>query len=130
MIVRALVVWAAIIPIAIGNGAFREAFLLPRLGVRRGKLVSGFTLSGMVFLVTLLTIRWMGLTTVSASLGVGVLWLICTVAFECVFGHWVARKPWSVLLKAYTFRDGELWPVVLLVVTLSPYLAARLLRSL
>jgi hypothetical protein len=32
----------------------------------------------------------------------------------------------SELLAAYTFKDGNLWPVVLLAVLVAPYAAARL----
>jgi hypothetical protein len=42
------------------------------------------------------------------------------------FGFGLAQgKPWSELLAAYTFKDGNLWPVVLLAVLVAPYLCLR-----
>jgi hypothetical protein len=128
MIGKALAVWAAILPIAIANGAWRQAFLVPKLGPKTGKRVSGFALSTLVFAVALLTVRWMGVANAASALGVGLLWLTWTMTFEFVFGHWVARKSWSVLLQAYTFKDGELWPVVLVALAMSPYIACLFLK--
>jgi hypothetical protein len=48
------------------------------------------------------------------------------VAFEFTFGRLVQGKPWPQLLEAYTFKDGNIWPLVLLVTTLAPWIAARL----
>ena len=56
---------------------------------------------------------------------VGVGWLVLTVAFEFSFGLWQG-KSWPVLLEAYTFRGGNIWPVVLAVTVLAPYIAAKL----
>jgi hypothetical protein len=38
----------------------------------------------------------------------------------------VQHKSWAELLQAYTFRDGNIWPLVLLVTVLAPVLAWRL----
>jgi len=48
-----------------------------------------------------------------------------TLSFEFGFGHLVQGKPWSVLLNAYQFENRNIWPLVLLVVFLSPLLAVR-----
>lgn len=57
--------------------------------------------------------------------GIGFCWLILTLAFEFSFGLWQG-KSWQVLVEAYAFKEGNIWPVVLLVTVLAPYLAARL----
>ncbi|MBL8446270.1 MAG: hypothetical protein JNJ44_02530, partial [Zoogloeaceae bacterium] len=56
---------------------------------------------------------------------VGIGWLASTVVFEFGMGRWVLGKPWSDLLAAYTFTDGNLWPLVLLTVLLAPPGLAR-----
>jgi hypothetical protein len=63
---------------------------------------------------------------VSGYLLIGILWLILTLVFEFGFGHFLQHKTWPQLLKAYTFQEGNLWPLVLIVTTLAPLLAAYL----
>ena len=45
--------------------------------------------------------------------------------FEFGFGRLVQGKSWSELWEAYTFAGGNIWPLVLVVVLLSPWLAAK-----
>ena len=49
-----------------------------------------------------------------------------TVFFEFLFGRLVAHKSWGELLQAYDPTTGNLWLLVLLVIAVSPYLAAKL----
>ena len=55
---------------------------------------------------------------------VGVFWLFLTLVFEFGFGRLVQHKSWSEVLDAYTSEGGNIWPVVLLVTLLAPYIAA------
>jgi hypothetical protein len=48
-----------------------------------------------------------------------------TVLFEFLFGRFVAGKSWEELLQAYNILTGNLWLLVLVVIAVSPYLAAR-----
>jgi hypothetical protein len=59
---------------------------------------------------------------------VGTIWLIMTVVFEFLFGHYVAGHSWETLWQAYRFPPDNLWLLVLIVTLVSPYLAARLRR--
>ena len=45
---------------------------------------------------------------------------------EFSFGHFIQGKPWPQLLEAYTFKDGNIWPIVLLVTVMAPYIAAKM----
>jgi len=48
-----------------------------------------------------------------------------TVAFEFLFGRYVAKRPWSDLLQDYNLLAGRVWVVVLVLVTVEPYLFYR-----
>ena len=61
-----------------------------------------------------------------ASAVIGLVWLGMTVAFEFFFGHYVAKRSWSDLLRDYNLFAGCVWLVVLVWVTLAPYLFYRL----
>jgi len=123
---RAIVVWFAVLALAVINGGVREAWLIPRLGPDLGRAISTVSLCGLVFLVTWLTIGWIRPATAGNALGVGVLWLVLTLAFEFGAGHYLFHKPWAVLLEDYDVSRGRIWPAVLLVVLLAPLLTARM----
>lgn len=54
----------------------------------------------------------------------GVLWVALTVAFEFLFGRFVAKRSWTDLLRPYRFANGDIGPLVLVVIALSPVLTA------
>jgi hypothetical protein len=126
MTIRILLLWAAIIPLAIANGMLRDAVLVRSFGQSRARTVSGLILSAVILAWTILTIPWIPLSGPLPYAGVGLLWLALTVAFEFLFGRLVAKKSWQELLRAYRFEGGDIWPVVLIVVAVSPVTAATL----
>jgi hypothetical protein len=52
--------------------------------------------------------------------------LCLTVAFEFLFGHYVANHPLSRLIQDYNLLSGRLWALVLLAVTAAPYVVYKL----
>ena len=121
---KALVVWLAILACAIGNGALREGVLVPLFGSTVGLLLSGVLLCICILAVSLLLVPWFGRKNAATFVGVGLFWLLLTLAFEFAFGL-IQGKSWSELLAQYRFEGGNIWPLVLLVTTLAPCLAAR-----
>lgn len=128
MIQRALAVWFGILILANINGAMREVWLIPALGPTLGRALSTILLSGLVFLVSWSSITWIAPLTPRDALLVGVLWLILTLAFEFLVGHYVFHKPWAELTEDYQVLRGRIWPLVLLVVLLAPLWSGRLRR--
>lgn len=121
---RVLAVWAGILMLAVANGALREAVLVPRLGRTAGLVLSGTSLSTLILLVAYLSLPWLGVRRPAELLGVGLAWLALTLVFEFSFGL-LRGRPLSEILQAYTFSDGNIWPIVLAVTALAPYAAAR-----
>lgn len=126
MIWRAVVIWFAVLALAVINGGVREAWLVPRLGPGPGRILSAVSLSLLVFIVTWFTIGWIRPATAARALGVGVLWLVLTLAFEFGAGYYLFHRPWSVLLEDYNVSRGRIWPAVLIVVLLAPLWTARM----
>lgn len=122
---KALMVWAAILALAILNGALRETVLIPRLGTPAALILSGLLLSALIVGVSYVALPWLAARRMVQLLAVGLGWLVLTIIFEFSFGLWQG-KPWAVVLEAYTFKDGNVWPMVLLITALAPYIAARL----
>lgn len=122
---KALMVWIAVLVLAIVNGALREGVLVPKLGTTPGLVLSGLLLSALIIAVAYVALPWLDARRVAELVGVGLGWLVLTLVFEFSFGMWQG-KSWPVLLEAYTFKGGNIWPLVLVVTALAPYIAARL----
>ena len=126
LLLRSLLAWLVILGLAIANGVLREEILIPALGKPGGLILSGALLSMLIVLVAYGLVCFTRGLTASSSLLIGVLWLGLTLAFEFSFGRYVQHKSWAELLDAYAFKEGNIWPVVLVVTLLAPYLALRL----
>ena len=124
VLVKAAAAWLLILACAILNGLLREAVLLPWLGMPGAMVLSGLLLSLCIVAVAVLLGPWLGPLGIGQRLAIGVFWLVLTLAFEFGFGRLVQQRSWSQLFEAYTFRDGNLWPLVLVVTLLAPLLAA------
>ena len=122
---KALALWFAILAFAMLNGTVREGLLIPALGPFGAFIASGALLSACIFTVAYLAAPWYGLLSSAQCLLVGLFWLVLTLAFEFGFGRLVQGKPWGELWEAYTFAGGNIWPLVLVVAFLSPWLAAK-----
>jgi hypothetical protein len=123
---KACLIWLLLLALAVGNAAAREQLFVHWLEPQQALMLSGVSLSILVFLATLLTARWLGLRTAGRCWLVGVLWLTLTVLFEFLFGHYVAGHSWETLWQAYRLPSDNLWVLVLAVILLSPYLAAKI----
>jgi hypothetical protein len=123
---KALGSWVAILMLAMLNGAFREKFLLPMFGAVAALASSGVLLSACILLVAWLAAPWFGRLSAWQWLLIGLFWLGLTLVFEFAFGRLVQHKAWGELFSAYTFKDGNLWPLVLVVTLLAPWTTARL----
>jgi len=122
---KATAVWLLILAGAVLNGGLREAWLVPSLGKTTALVLSGVLLSIVIAAVSLLLVPRMGRLATPQCLYVGLLWLCLTLTFEFGFGRLVQHESWQRLLEAYTFKDGNLWPLVLVVLFLAPLLAVR-----
>lgn len=126
VLAKAAVLWLAILALATANGIAREKILVAALGPFAAQVASGIVLSACIFLVALAAAPWYGRLASAQWLEVGVLWLALTLAFEFGFGRLVLHKTWMELFEAYTFKGGNIWPMVLLVSLLAPWLTAKL----
>jgi hypothetical protein len=123
--VRTLAVWMAILVLAVVNGIVRESVLVPALGSAPGLFLSGLLLSCFILIAAFLALPWLGARSTRQLLLVGIGWVLLTLVFEFSFG-WLQGMNLDELLSAYTFEGGNIWPVVLLVTAVAPWLAARL----
>ncbi|WP_438969720.1 hypothetical protein [Methylophaga sp.] len=125
MTLKVFLVWLVILFMAMVNGALREAFFIPVIGVFSAYLLSGFLLIICILLVAYFTLPWIGRKSVASYVSMGLGWLFMTLVFEFSLGLGQGLS-WSQLVEAYLFRDGNIWSLVLLATALAPYMSAKI----
>lgn len=124
MAFRALVIWLALLVVAVLNGGFREGVLTPRMGETLAHGVSSVTLSAAILVVTWLAIPWIRPALPHDTIAIGLGWLALTLAFEFGLGRLRGRS-WLELLVDYNVLRGRIWVLVLVSTALAPYVTAR-----
>jgi hypothetical protein len=122
---KALALWFGILALAFMNGALRAQVLIPALGHAGGLISSGLILSACIFGVAFAAAPWYGRLTSHQWLLIGAFWLVLTLIFEFGVGRLIEHRSWAELFEAYTFKGGNLWPLVLLAAFIAPWCAAK-----
>jgi hypothetical protein len=117
---RALPAWLVIAAGMFVNGAVREFTYQPLVGFELGHAISCLTGSAIVFWVAWLFVTRHPWVSISQWIGVGVLWVALTVAFEFGVGHYIGGTSWEILLVDYNLLEGRLWVLVLLSALVAP----------
>ncbi len=122
MLINYTLAWLPMVLIAILNGVLRQAWYAKFMSELRAHQISTFT-GILLFGIYIwgLTRIWK-LDSTGQALTIGVIWLGLTVAFEFLFGHFVAGHPWRRLLQDYNIFAGRLWILILIWITIAPYL--------
>jgi hypothetical protein len=121
--IKSFAIWLLILLLAVANGALREGLLLRLLPRTPAYTLSGITLIAAVLIAAVVLIGWLGRLSLAQYLLVGAMWLVLTLVFEFSFGLLRGQDPAQVL-QAYQFKDGNIWPLVLLAVAIAPATAA------
>ncbi len=123
MLARALAIWLVLLLVAILNGMVRAVLLIPRIGDDWGHVLSTMTLCAAILGVAWLTVGWVRPATAQDAGLIGALWLVLTVAFEFLGGHYLFGQPWERLLADYDVRGGRIWVLVLVTTAAAPLVA-------
>ncbi len=111
--------------LAIGNGVLREATYgkcLPELHAHQlSTFIAAILFGTSVWLLS----RKVVPGSLTQAVIIGVSWLVLTLCFEFLFGHYVMGHPWSRLWQDYDLLAGRAWPLLLVWVTLLPCLAYK-----
>jgi len=121
-----LLAWLPMVAIAVANGAFRDLWYGKRMSELSAHQLStafGFVLLGAYIWMV---VRLWPPASVEHAWAVGALWLVLTLAFEFLFGRYVARHSWQRLYHDYNLLAGRVWVLIPLWVAVAPYLFFRL----
>ena len=122
-------IWLVLALAMTANGVFRELFLKRSLGATAAGVVSAVLGTAIILLVTWVGFRPLEGASTTTLFEISVLLVALTVTFEFVVGHYVDQKSWRELAGQYAFWRGRLWPLVLLVLALTPFLWGRWLHT-
>jgi len=125
MILRALVTWLLIIATEIAHGTLRLLYLVPFVGEHRASQIGVVLGSALVLAIAWLTRRWRAGASAPALLGIGALWVALTVAFEFLFGYYVAGYSLAHLARDFNPLAGRWMVFGLLVMLFAPRIARR-----
>lgn len=109
---KAALIWLIIAVLAVANGVFREGVLNPKLGTRVAHVVSTIILSALILGIALLTRNWVGYPSIASAWIVSGSWLLATLAFEFLAGHYLFKNPWSKILADYDVRQARVWLLI------------------
>ena len=127
--IRAITVWLILIVAEIMHGIARGIFLVPHVGEFRSSQIGVFTGSIIILTIAVVFVRWIGATRPAHLLLVGFLWLALTLTFEILFGRFVVGASWERIAADYNVPQGGLLPFGMLVLLMSPFIAAKLWES-
>jgi hypothetical protein len=123
MIFRTVLIWFGLLIVATLNGGFREVLLVPRFGRGVGQALSTIMLSLLIAGLGWISLPWIAPQTRRDAWTIGVLWVVLTLAFEFIAGHFVFGKPWRELMADYDVLHGRIWVMVLIVTLMTPIVA-------
>ena len=124
-----ILLWFILVFAAIVNGTIRNLVYTKYVGeltAHQISVVTGIILFGIIF--WLIFRKWLPSSS-SQAIMIGVMWLLMTIAFEFLFGHFVMGNSWDKLFHDYNLFQGRLWIIVLLWVTIAPNVFYKLLTK-
>lgn len=120
--------WFTMAILAIINGAIREKFINLHFGQHKGHVISSIIFCIVILLVTYIFVLLFATGyDFNAMIAIGIYWLTLTVAFEFIFGHYVAGHSWEKLLADYNIFNGRVWVLVLITTLVAPMLCFNMI---
>lgn len=122
---RLILAWVTMAVAMSANGVFRELALRRWLDTQPADLVSAAIGAAIILLLTFLFFRPLAGSSTRTLLFVSVFLVVLTVIFEFTIGRLVDRRSWSELLGNYAIWRGRLWPLLVLLIALTPFIWGR-----
>ena len=117
-----VIAWFPMIVIAIVNGLFREKFLANHFNELRAHQLSTASMIVLFGIYVWIIFKiWVPISS-STAIIIGLIWLVLTVIFEFLFGHYIAGHSWDKLLYDYNILKGRVWVLILIWITIAPYI--------
>ena len=120
--------WFLFMFLAILNAGIRNTLYKPYLGDPIAHQISTIIFITLIIIVTYGILRISNLhLTDTETLTIGTIWVILTIAFEFLAGHYLFGNSWEKLIADYNILQGRIWSLVLITTFLAPYITNKLL---
>lgn len=120
--------WFLFMVFAILNAILRNTVYKPIIGDLRAHQLSTIIFIIIILLVSYLVFRYSKLElTNQETFIIGTIWLLATICFEFLAGHYVFGNSWDKLIADYNIVQGRIWSLVLITIFISPYVTNKLI---
>ncbi|MHA1192365.1 MAG: hypothetical protein ACTSP9_08720 [Promethearchaeota archaeon] len=114
--------------LAIINAGIRNGVYKPLVGDLTAHQISTIIFIIIILVVTYLILRFSNFQlSDSEALLIGTTWLILTILFEFIAGHYAFENSWEKLFADYNILKGRIWSFVLVTTFFAPYITNKLL---
>ena len=128
LIIITLGVWFIFVILAIINGGIRDRYYKPYVGDLTAHQISTIIFIIAILIITYLILKFSNLQlSNSQALITGTIWLLLTILFEFIAGHYIFGNPWEKIVGDYNILKGRIWSLVLLTTFLAPYITNKFL---
>lgn len=98
--------------LAIINGGLRDVLYLKKLGKEAAHRLSTITLLIVILIYTFVFQQLNYVESLKESVEIGFWWLVLTLGFEFLAGHYLFKSSWKDLLDNYKIQEGKLWILI------------------
>lgn len=125
-IIVTLVVWFIFVIVAIINGGIRNNVYKPYVGDLTAHQISTIIFIIAILIITYLILKFSNIQlSDSKSIIMGFIWLLLTIFFEFIAGHFIFGNSWDKIVGDYNILKGRIWSLVLLTTFLAPYITNK-----
>lgn len=121
MTIDQILLWLPMIAIAFSNAALREIVLIKRFSDLRAHQLSTLTLIVFCSIYVWFLFPVLEIKSPRQAILIGLVWSILTIAFEFTLGR-ITNKSWDYLFRDYNLKEGRIWLLFLLSLSVLPYL--------
>lgn len=123
--------WLIFMILAIINAGIRNEVYRPVVGDLAAHQISTIIFIILILVVTYLVFKISKIKfNTFQTIMLGTFWLVLTIMFEFIAGHFVFGNSWDKLIADYNILNGRVWSFVLVITFFAPYISNRLLRRL
>lgn len=121
-------IWFILAISAIVVATFRVKVLLPPLGEQTAHQLGTILYMIVQFIIIFFFIKKIKVREQKTLLGIGIFWVIITIIFEFIFGHYVMGNSWEKLFADYNLFNGRIWILVLANNIAAPVIAGKIIK--
>jgi hypothetical protein len=120
--------WFLFMILAIINAGIRNSVYKPVIGDLHAHQLSTIIFIVLILVVTYLVLRFSNIQLSDKDAFIlGSIWLLLTICFEFLAGHFVFGNSLEKLVADYNILKGRIWSFVLITIFFAPYLSNKFL---